>query len=687
MPLLRRAAFLLSAACWAALCSSKLISPATTFSSTEDSFRLENGYTLLEFNATLGGITLLAGDFSGSGSYGINLLTQPFSLQIDGSSPQTLSGVTFKAVQSSASEVVVEVSGIVSSPDEAPIVSESWRLSLKQAQRFVDLQIAGTVLRSAEVLSVSHSVMSSAPSVYAFFERGVFQMMDRAGACLGSDQPLSRAYVLGAGGSLDLSVSSGDGVPSETVFYSTSKTGGFSSGIQHVIRGNYPRKSLRLEEAWSKSCWANASAVSLSAGESWTISLELGVNNMDFPTFPLRDASVEPNMPELDVRSFLTGVYASPPGCLQSYYDLRDGTIAPTLATPDYGYSPNTNFFDPDNFISVSAMLFSGDRYLTNEVRKVIERTAETMCGIGQDQDPRYCGSASVRRRPLRSSISPHPLKDELNPRDGQLMHHYINLVPTYESIATSEQLGPNVFWTLSALRYASVTGDFDWLVKMEPFLSLSAHFLLSFFDEDAALLLVPGPLWIDVLVRENYTSDSNAIAPYVFREFAAAFDLLQKAGHANKDSHQSFSAELRRAADAIVEGMNARLWAEEEGDHYITQLNHDMSSTRDFVDYDANLLAIAFDVAPADRIPKIFSRVDEGPFTHIRATWCSEVPYTGDACDCYIVGGSVCGDSVVTLGRIGRDLPPTLSTDLFFPCLVSSPLRLGRCHRSQEGG
>jgi hypothetical protein len=654
-------ALLLGAASWATLCSSKLLYADTTFSSTQDTFRLENGFALLEFNATIGGITLLAGDFSGSGSYGTNLLTQPFVLQIDGNSaPQTLSGIVFKAVQSSAAEVVVEVSGIISTPVDAPIVSESWRLSLKQAQRVVNLQIAGTVLRPAEVVSVSHSLLTSAPSLYAFFERGVFQMMDRSGACLGSDQPLSRAYVLGSGGALDLTVTTGEGEPStETVFYSASKTGGFSSGIQHVVRGSYPRKSLRMEEAWSKSCWANASAVALSAGDSWTVSLELGVNNMDFPSFPLPDASAQPLLPELDVRSFLTGIYASPPGCLQSYYSERDGTISPTIATPDYGYSPNTNFFDPDNFISLSAMLFSGDPFLTNEVRKVIERTAETMCGLGQDQDERYCGAASVRRRPLRSSVSPHPLKEELNPRDGQLMHHYIDLAPTYESIATSEQLGPNVFWTLSALRYASVTGDFDWLVKMEPFLSLSAHFLLSFFDEDASMLLVPGPLWIDVLVRENYTSDSNAIAPFVFREFATAFDLLQSSGHANRDSHGAFSAELRRVAAAIVEGMNARLWHEEEGDHYITQLDHDQRSTRDFVDYDANLLAIAFDVAPAERIAKIFARVDEGPFTHIRATWCSEVPYTGDACDCYIVGGSVCGDSVVTLGRIG--LPPSL--------------------------
>lgn len=100
-------------------------------------------------------------------------------------------------------------------------------------------------------------------------------------------------------------------------------------------------------------------------------------------------------------------------------------------------------------------------------------------------------------------------------------MHHFINLEPTYESIATSEQLGPNVFWTLSAIRYASLNNDPEWLQQMLPFFELSARYLTSFYDEDQGLLLVPGPLWIDVIVRENYTSDSNAIAPHIFRQLA----------------------------------------------------------------------------------------------------------------------------------------------------------------------
>lgn len=114
------------------------------------------------------------------------------------------------------------------------------------------------------------------------------------------------------------------------------------------------------------------------------------------------------------------------------------------------------------------------------------------------------------------------------------------------------------------------------------------------------------------------------------------------------------FSVELRRIADRISISMNELLWDVDNNDHYITQLNADLQTTRDFIDYDSNLLAVAFGVTPDDRVSSLLGRVDSGAYTHIRGTWCCEVPYSGDADDCYIVGGDVCGDSIVTLGRIG---------------------------------
>jgi hypothetical protein len=66
------------------------------------------------------------------------------------------------------------------------------------------------------------------------------------------------------------------------------------------------------------------------------------------------------------------------------------------------GYSPSTNFFDPDNFLALSALLYSGDEYLVDQVKRVLLRTAATMCGIGSDQDLLYCGAEANKLRHAR---------------------------------------------------------------------------------------------------------------------------------------------------------------------------------------------------------------------------------------------------------------------------------------------
>ena len=85
-------------------------------------------------------------------------------------------------------------------------------------------------------------------------------------------------------------------------------------------------------------------------------------------------------------------------------------------------------------------------------------------------------------------------------------------LTPVYTSIAKSTQLGPNIFLTLSLLKYVALTSDYDWLLSMWKYVHGSATFLMQFFDPSVGLFSVPGPLWLDVLIRENYTSDSNAM-------------------------------------------------------------------------------------------------------------------------------------------------------------------------------
>jgi hypothetical protein len=145
------------------------------------------------------------------------------------------------------------------------------------------------------------------------------------------------------------------------------------------------------------------------------------------------------------------------------------------------------------------------------------------------------------------------------------------------------------------------------------------------------------------VFIRDNYTSDTNAFMVQLLRDVGDAERFLG-------DTADAAAHEVM--AGNIVNGMNTHLWA---GDHYITQLNPD-GTTRDFVDYDSNLLAVAFGIAPPDRAKLILARVDSGSCTHAgvasgtpRPTYVSE-QYYGSA-DTY--GGNT-GDSAVTMGRIG---------------------------------
>ena len=55
------------------------------------------------------------------------------------------------------------------------------------------------------------------------------------------------------------------------------------------------------------------------------------------------------------------------------------GQIATTIARPDRGYQGTYNYFDPDNYISTSAILLSMEPYLQAEVKKVLLRNGDMM--------------------------------------------------------------------------------------------------------------------------------------------------------------------------------------------------------------------------------------------------------------------------------------------------------------------
>ena len=218
--------------------------------------------------------------------------------------------------------------------------------------------------------------------------------------------------------------------------------------------------------------------------------------------FPCSGLTTGANLPLPDLEAMMTGVYASSPGCLCTYNNEvvsgeRVAQIATTIATPGRGYSGTYNYFDPDNFISLSAMIYSGDEYLQKQAKEVLMRSGDF----------------------LRVS------DDDLN---GELPHHFVKDKPTYTALSGAIQTGPNTFWTKTAFQYARNSGDFEWLANYMPKLRNASNYCFNLIDPKVSaarcvklgeacagqvdLLNAPGSLMIDVFIRANFTSDSNAM-------------------------------------------------------------------------------------------------------------------------------------------------------------------------------
>lgn len=218
----------------------------------------------------------------------------------------------------------------------------------------------------------------------------------------------------------------------------------------------------------------------------------------------------------------------------------------------------------------------------------------------------------------------------------------------TFAALSGATQTGPNIFWLLSAIRYSAYAGDMAWLRSAMPDLRSGLELLLSLEDPHVGLLNAPGSLFIDTFRRGNFTSDSNAAMVLLLDRFAEAEELV---------GNHTGALELRGTRDTIRAAMNALLWTDGAGSgappaaagHFITQRNPD-NVTRDFVDYDANLLAAGAGVLDGkpERAKVLLARVDAGPCTHAHATYVSEVYYAPKDC----VGGNY-GDSAVAMGRI----------------------------------
>jgi hypothetical protein len=387
----RRSVYILALALFCQYAVAKVL-----LTETDDLITVQNGYTYVSFNKRTSAIDTIAADFSGSGAYSENNLARPFSLQVGvngrcsaplDAPPVTLSWLdkTDKIVRLTVSNVIDRTTSICDvGATRGPVVSEEWTISLAEGERSVTVDISGQVLRDASVDYVLHGIYTNSPSLYGLFPQGVAQMMGNTNACMGSTNSLSRAYVLGNGAAMDVIRHNHNqkpdfnsdgahetGSPSTVVFKSAHQS--FASGIEDVIFGTYPTTSDLMPNAWTKTCWNDTVPTALTKGTTYAFGLTFLPNNYDFPAYLLNNVTATASTVPFDqLRAYLTGAYASPAGCLQSYYGLQFGTIAPTIAHPDVGYSPDTNFFDPDNFISLSALLYSGDPYFIRQVRLLL---------------------------------------------------------------------------------------------------------------------------------------------------------------------------------------------------------------------------------------------------------------------------------------------------------------------------
>ena len=495
-------------------------------------------------------------------------------------------------LQDSPAQASVRIDGVTDDPSN-PVVTSSWTLSLDSGSRSFRLQTATHALRTANIAGLRLASYLTPQSVYGLFQRGVVQDMNSPGPYFATTNPLDRVYTLGGGGSFDMLPSGNH--PTVLLSAPANSPGGgaspFRSGVEQVLAGTYPQ-----QETWSGTPWSSASPTVVTAGQGWTTDDRIAVNDHDFPAGTL---STRPNLPLPDLESIYTAVYGSSAGVLDTF--ANPGEVAVTLAAPGRSYGGLYNFYDPDTWETVNALVDSGDPYLISQARTLIEKSG--------------------------SAILP----------SGQVPHNFAGEQPTYVAISGATQTGPNIFWIEAALAYANGSGDQAWLAAHIGQIEQALGYLTGMYDPSLHLVKAPGPLWIDVFKRYNYTADTNVFMVKLLRDVATAEQVLGRAAQAKSDD---------QLATSITAGINDRLWA---GNHYITQLNPD-GTTTDFGDNDSNLLAVAFGVAPPARASQVLAFTDSGPCMAApsRPAWVSQVYYgPGDT-----YGGNT-GDSATAMGRI----------------------------------
>lgn len=553
---------------------------------------LGNEFICVEINISRPRIASLKGDFYGNGCYGANVLTDDggIVLQVTDefgaaqSSDATETDVSCDILEQSEDAIVVAIKNIRVCTATSEVVS-TWVVSLQRGCRNVTVETETVVISGTVWKNLLFSVFLRQWFLNALFKKGNVQFVQGNRLNFSSMDDLVAFYTMDKlNGSFAVIPEGNTRAVENNLITGTDK---FQTGIEFVMSGSFPEKDI-----WSSSKWADAENVPVKVGQTFKLALQLFANNESFPVHNLQS---EMNIESEDLRSFYTAIYGSAAGCLGNYQ--ISGSAYPTLATPDRNYKQMHTFFDPDSWSTVTVLSYSGDAYLQNEARKVLE----------------------LASRHMR--------------KDGQIPHHFTAGEPTYVAISGTPQTGPNIFWIMAAVEYVTGTGNVTWLNNHYEDIKKAADWLMNFYDADRNLFKVNGPLWTDTFRRTGYTFDTNAM-------MVRLLDTLVSVSGYCGDKEEA--VRYRQILNGLIQGLES-LWNGE--DHYITSRDAHWKTTKDMVDTE-NYMAVAFGiVSHIEQRDALMRRLDGGTLTHPggRGTWVSERYYDREDCFLENTGDSAC--------------------------------------------
>lgn len=652
----------LVAAAAAASCSLQL-SPAG------DALELRNGFVRLVFNLTRGSADIVQGRLDGDGNFsaspnlagatlavpaghrrgavavvvsgaaaGAPAANEPSTASVDRPAPAAFVVLANDTSAGCAFSVALDDSlGVLSA-------ALSFRL-VAAAPRALEVNATATATASFSPTVVSLSTLWSPPSATAFYSMpapgaplGVRQGMRQPGGLLASLRPLVRAYVIGDGATGALEVvpralaPSGDAY-SSWIFAGAANAYGTAGGVGAALWG-----AAQPADVWTADFSGGQTTAVPAGATSATVSLSLFPNDRPFPPSKV-PAALPPRVVLDDLQATLQAAHGAVVGQLHSFDFSPEVRAAPCITVAGGNcYQDTWSYYDPDSGISNSALFWTFDDDLLEQARGQLETNIHMVCP--DNAHPERCAAGQCIHHFVKSCDASPNCYCADNPNGQQ---DCVN----YDSLAGGAQTGPNIFTALAALRYAGASGDLAWLSARMPVLRQMIEYLEPSFDAHAQLYNVPGSLQIDVFIRANYTADSNAMFIILLELFADA-----EAAVGNQTGVDFCTARVA----ALREGMNAWLLSADKS-HYCTQSDPGAAPdsvnvcARDFVDYDANAIAVWARVPQsAEQANAVLARVDGGKCTHAgRATYVSEVFYDKSNC----VGGNT-GDSAVAMGRIG---------------------------------